>query len=313
LVIGTHGRAIYVIDDIRPLRELARSPGLLAAPLHLFDPPPTYLRGVAAVDGYHFSGDAMFRGETRPQGAILTYSVGPGNGEESATIEILDAAGEVLRSVDGSANPGLNRVVWDLKEDNPFPQSGGGWFQPTGPEVLPGTYDVRVRVGAAEASTTVEVRADPRVEISLADRILKRDAVREGYALIGTLQEIQDRMRDVHQGLGLVEERLEDRQDEQARELRELADSVRADAGSLAEAIDDVEENSFSVFFMAFTRDAPTEADRITLMRMEESLGRLVSRFNAFLSGRVGDYRQQVEAAGLGVFPDLRPVQRPAG
>jgi photosystem II stability/assembly factor-like uncharacterized protein len=313
LVVGTHGRAIYIIDDIQPLRALAQSPGLLAAPVHVFDPPPAYLRSVAAVDGYHFSGDAMFRGETRPQGAIVTYSVGSGAEGESATIEILDAAGDVIRSLDGPANHGLNRIVWDLKEANPFSQTGGGWFQPTGPEVLPGTFDVRVTVGGDQASAAVEVRADPRIEISLEDRILKRDAVQEGYAIIGTLQELQSRLRDVHSGLGLVDERLDDRQDEQARELRELADSVRLDAEALAEAVDDVEEHSFSIFFMAFTRDAPTEADRITLMRMGESLGRLVSRFNAFLTGRIGDYRRRAEAAGLGVLPDLRPVQRPGG
>ena len=55
-------------------------------------------------------------------------------------------------------------MIWDLKETNPFDGPGGnGWFEPTGPEVLPGSYEVRVRVGEESFFRILEVLPDPRV------------------------------------------------------------------------------------------------------------------------------------------------------
>ena len=95
-------------------------------PVHLFDPPPAYLRGVSAVDGYHFAADAIFRGETRAPGAMLTYSVAQGSDELTATVEIVDLSGEVIRTLEGPAKTGLNRIVWDLKETSLFSEQPEG-------------------------------------------------------------------------------------------------------------------------------------------------------------------------------------------
>jgi len=314
LVIGTHGRAIYVLDDIRPLRALAENPGLLTTPVHLYDPPPAYLRGESAVDGYHFAADAIFRGETRAPGAILTYSVGPGGDGRTATIDILDSSGEVVRSLDGPAETGINRVVWDLRETNPFPvQAGGGRFGPTGLEVLPGTFEIRVRVPGAESSNRLEVLPDPRVDIPLAERILKRNAIQEGMNLLGDLQELRERLQSVTDGLSRVETALRERQDEEARQLRALADSIRAEVGRIEETLSQVSRKSRSIRSIASTRDAPTESDRIHLSQTGESLDGVLSRFNAFLSGQIGEFRRAVEGAGIGAFPDLRPIPRRPG
>jgi hypothetical protein len=154
---------------------------------------------------------------------------------------------------------------------------------------------------------------DPRVEIPMADRIARRTAVVEALGILTAVQELQRRLEAVDDGLALVEDRLADRQDNEARGILALADSVRADAHGVSEAVEEVDEQSFSLYFLGSTRDAPTEADRINLMRMGEQVGRVVSRLNAFLTGRVGAFRQRVESVGIGVFPDLRPVQRPGG
>ncbi len=73
LVIGTHGRAAYVIDDVRPLRELTAD--LLRAPLHLFAIPDAQQHRVAQTGGERFAGDTEFRGENRPYGALITYAL----------------------------------------------------------------------------------------------------------------------------------------------------------------------------------------------------------------------------------------------
>ncbi|MCJ7629316.1 MAG: hypothetical protein MUO50_13135, partial [Longimicrobiales bacterium] len=311
LVIGTHGRAIYVLDDIRPLRALAETPGLLMTPVHVFDPPPAYLRGVSAVDGYHFAADAIFRGETRAPGALLTYSVGQGSDELTAKVEIVDLSGEVIRTLEGPAKTGLNRIVWDLKETSLFSeQPEGGRPGPSGLEVLPGFYEIRVQVAGAESRSRLEVLPDPRVEIPLAERILKRDAVREGLILTRALQDVRERLQTVTEGLDAVESLVEGRLDEEALGLRARIDSLRAEAGRIDGALAEANRDSRSILSMASTRDAPTESDRINLARAGEGLDRVLARLNAFLTGQIGDFRRAVDAAGVGPFPDARPIPR---
>ncbi|HSN69667.1 MAG TPA: hypothetical protein VLV48_10495, partial [Thermoanaerobaculia bacterium] len=73
LVVGTHGRAAYVVDDVRPLREL--TPAILQKPLHLFEVPDAQQHRVAQTGGERFAGDTEFRGENRPYGALITYAL----------------------------------------------------------------------------------------------------------------------------------------------------------------------------------------------------------------------------------------------
>ena len=73
LVIATHGRAAYILDDIRPLRTLSES--TMAEPIHLFDPPDAQQYKVKQTGGERFPGSSEFRGENRPYGALLTFSL----------------------------------------------------------------------------------------------------------------------------------------------------------------------------------------------------------------------------------------------
>jgi hypothetical protein len=314
LVVGTHGRAIYILDDIRPLRTLAEDPSLWEASVHLFDPPAACLRSVSAVDGYHFAADAMFRGETRAPGAMLTYSVAAGGDGREATIEVLDPSGQVIRSMAGPADPGLNRVIWNLREENPIErQAGTGRSGPEGLEVLPGTYEVRVRVGGNEASNRLAVLPDPRVEISLQDRTAKRNAVREGMSILATLQEMQNRIDSLDLGLSQVRGRLGNRQDQEAGRIRAMVDSTGTELGAIRDAVSEAGGNRRALSSIGSTREAPTESDRILLLQTGEALDRAISRLNAFLSGRVGDLRRALEGLGMGSFPELRPVLRGSG
>ena len=73
LVVGTHGRSAFVLDDIRPLRTVSKE--TLSAPLHLFEVPPAQSYRIRQKEGSRFLGDAEFRGENEAYGALLTYSL----------------------------------------------------------------------------------------------------------------------------------------------------------------------------------------------------------------------------------------------
>jgi hypothetical protein len=172
LVVSTHGRAVYIVDDVQPLRALAGDPSIRTRALHVFPAPPAQQHQVAMEGdlgihlGYRVVGNAMFFGESKPYGAIVSYWVGTAV-DGAAQIQIRATDGRVVRELEGTALQGVNRIVWDLHEAPAQVAQGGGGGGGgggQGPEVDPGRYQVTVRVGGQEASTTVDVLADPRKE-----------------------------------------------------------------------------------------------------------------------------------------------------
>lgn len=78
LIVGTFGRAAWILDDVRPIREIARSKGkVLDKPFSAFASPDAYLANYRSFDGYHFPADAVFQGENRRNGAMFTLWVKP--------------------------------------------------------------------------------------------------------------------------------------------------------------------------------------------------------------------------------------------
>ena len=173
LVVGTHGRAAYVIDDLEPLRTAARAGGQGIPDAHLFAPPTAWLHEVAEAPGYRSYGHAMFYGESAPYGALLSFwSV---SGEERAELFLTDTAGDTLRALETVTRQGVNRIVWDLGSASAGdPADRDRLFQGGGPEVPPGSYTVRLRLGDRHGEGVVQVRLDPREDVDpavLADRL----------------------------------------------------------------------------------------------------------------------------------------------
>ncbi|NHF59445.1 hypothetical protein FK220_008845 [Flavobacteriaceae bacterium TP-CH-4] len=84
LIIGTFGRAAWVLDDIRPLRALATSMGILQEEIKLFDPPVAYQAAYQQPTGSRFGGDALYNAENRKEGAMITYFLKEGKKKDDA-------------------------------------------------------------------------------------------------------------------------------------------------------------------------------------------------------------------------------------
>jgi photosystem II stability/assembly factor-like uncharacterized protein len=188
LILGTHGRSIWILDDITPLVELDDK--VLASDLHAFSTRPAvqYRPWSNGAD----TGDKKFFGANPPAGAIIHYylKTRPADGEQ-VRIVIQDKAGKTVRTItNGTREAGVNRVVWDTRVDPPVPPQqpgaggaggggagGFGMFGGGGARVDPGDYTVTISVGGREATTTVKVQEDPRITISDADRAAKWAAI----------------------------------------------------------------------------------------------------------------------------------------
>jgi photosystem II stability/assembly factor-like uncharacterized protein len=349
LVIGTHGRAAYILDDIRPLRSVSKD--VLEKPLHFFDIPPTYQHQVKQVDGYHFPADAMFRGETRPYGALLTYSLnlppdtttraqrpsprGPQGATRGARdtarvkIEILDASGKVIRTMNGTSDRGINRVAWNLRTDAPrFPSfqqtQAEQFFTPQGPEVLPGMYTVRIKADSHEATQTVQVLADPRLPVATGDRQKKQETLLHVAQRIEVAAEAVDRIVRMRRVIDAVLDQARERSDEPVRELRRAADDLRKKLTEIADKFLDEPSrvqgivrnpNTASArLFTVMSRlnsswDAPNAAEMTYLRQAEATLEAALKDFNAVFDADVAAFRQAVEGAKLSLFPDYQPLE----
>jgi len=314
LVIGTHGRAIYVLDDIRPLRELATNPGAADVGLFFFEPPAAYVHATAQADGYRFVGDAVFQGREREPGALLSYWLAEGDDGEPVKIEILDFEDRVVRTLDGTRSLGLNRVAWDLLEDLPevlvdssTTEGGRSRSAPQPLQVLPGTYTVRITRGPLESRRTLRVLPDPRVEVGMVDRIAKHQALERAQeldVLVAELRRATSRVKDgVDRAIQLLEA------DERSI-AAELITAGRRLTTALDEVADfkDVDQYRSGVSGLPSSYDAPTEGQRIDLIRMEEELRVLTERIDDFLLLDVARFRNRVQAADLEVFPSVGPI-----
>ncbi|HLK67999.1 MAG TPA: hypothetical protein VKU19_31415 [Bryobacteraceae bacterium] len=201
LVLGTHGRSIWVLDHIEPLAQIT-SDAVNAG--HLFPVPPTHFRTIQV--GQFWFGAGEFFAPNPPYGALLTYFLP--RGTTGASIAISDEAGKVVRTWNGPADPGMNRTCWDLRRAPALAENsaalsgcngggvgeGGGFGRGTlGPVVLPGKYTVAVTpAGSTVMRTSITVTPDPQFPLSDSDRRTRDAAVMSAYTLAQQLVPVRD-------------------------------------------------------------------------------------------------------------------------
>jgi len=269
LVIGTHGRSFWILDDVTPLRHLTAA--VVAAPAHLFAP-----EKAVRVRRSRWTDTPMPpeepAGENPPDGAILDYLLG-GTPAAPVVLEIRDASGNVVRRyasddkpetlVDPlvvtadwarapltlAATPGLHRFVWDLRYAPPPASSyeypinanpGRTPKEPQGPLVLPGTYTVSLSVDGTTLTQALTVAMDPRVKASSADLAAEHAAARRLAAVFVRLDEVRRRGADESKA-GALERRLErlyeivqESDDAPTPQLEEAAAAIEKELATLA-------------------------------------------------------------------------------
>jgi photosystem II stability/assembly factor-like uncharacterized protein len=198
LVVGTHGRGFWILDDITPLRQI--TPAIVAGDAHLFAPQDAWRFRWNKYTDTPLPPDEP-AGENPPDGAIINYFL-QGDAREPVTLEIFTEAGDLVRRYSSadepepplegqnvpdywprppqvlSAQAGLHRFVWDLHYPRPavlrfsYPISAvyrNTPVMPVGPWVLPGRYTLKLTVDGATFTQPLTVKMDPRVETPAAE------------------------------------------------------------------------------------------------------------------------------------------------
>jgi photosystem II stability/assembly factor-like uncharacterized protein len=193
LVLATHGRGIWIVDDIRPLRALTSD--VLAKDLAFLTTRPIQER-MPAHGGWS-EGDAVFVGESANSAAEITYYQRDRHLFGPMSIQILDSAGNEIDTVTPTQHPGLNRVTWAMRLKPPkVPRAATVAFGAArGPRVPPGTYTVRLTRGTTTSDEPLALGLDRRAPYTVADRKQQYAAAMRVYGLFEDMSGLVDRIQ----------------------------------------------------------------------------------------------------------------------
>ncbi len=371
LVLATFGRAIYVLDDIRPLRELAKSgAATLNNSVKLFSTPDAYLASRQQPSGPRFDADAVFNGQNRPAGALISYAVNKPEEKKAETpvattakkgqkksepvvvdkkesadskvkydsvkLEIFNAGGTLVNTIKQKApdENGLHRMTWALNEKserNPSRERAregegrGGFGGFGGTSVLPGSYKLRLTFGNLKDSTTINVKADPRMDVS-------QSVMEQRYAMLKDLQKLTaaatkatDRLRE---SLEIAEEFEKKIKETKRTDLKDASDKTKAMKDSVNALFDFIlgkvdkrqgivrspDPTPVSYIqtargYIARSNDPVSETDRRVYKQAEDRINDVVKRVNNFYSTTWPAYRAMMEKVNLSPFKDYEPIK----
>ena len=157
LVVATHGRSLFIVDDIRPLEEL--TPEIQADAAHLFQPRTAF--GYFPYDGwFDYEGGAEYHGANPPAGALISFYVKEFTGDP-VKISITNQEGRIVANLTASGDPGIGRVVWDLKPTKDLLNDYGGQGQKF---LASGNYTATLTYGKVKESRSFRVDIAPGIE-----------------------------------------------------------------------------------------------------------------------------------------------------
>jgi len=279
LVLATHGRSIWIFDDIAPIEKF--DAGVANSDLTFFSPRPATLWDLR--QRRWSAGQKMFTAKNPPYGAILNYYLKEAlppeapktakdekdkdkekketaatdqeakteeaaKKEGKAKISIYDKDGKLVRELDGPGKAGVNRTNWDLRWNSPAvptPEqveaaAAGFDFGPRGPLVEPGEYSIKIKAGSKEATQKVVVEDDPRMQMSATDRAGRREAIEQLYALAKTADKDRKTIEGIKEGLKTAREQW--KKDAGKPDMPKIPEEIQKAAEELQKKVDAVAE-----------------------------------------------------------------------
>jgi photosystem II stability/assembly factor-like uncharacterized protein len=195
LVVATHGRGIWIIDDITPLRAL--TPQVLNSDATFLPTRPVVQR-IQAFGGWP-EGDASFSGPNPPDGVVITYYQKSRHLFGKLKLQVYDSDGKPIDTLPGSVRRGINRVTWDMRVAPPRvpPAAQVAFNSAQGARVVPGIYTVKLIKGDKTYEQKLNIGLDPRDPFTLADRKAQFDAAMKVSDLFGRMTDLDYRIVSV--------------------------------------------------------------------------------------------------------------------
>ncbi|KPK79960.1 MAG: hypothetical protein AMS25_10670, partial [Gemmatimonas sp. SM23_52] len=231
LVLATHGRSFWILDDVTPLRQL--NDEIARADVHLFKPRDTW-----RIGGFEFfRGTISGVGQNPPNGVMVHYYF-KAEPDEEVKIAFLEADGTLIREFSSlsegrrgeaevRAQAGMNRFVWNLRypDAHDFPGMILWAGSTSGPRAVPGSYQVRLTVGDQSFTKAFELVNDPRIAVTQAELQEQFDFLIRIRDRVSEANDAVKRIREIRSQIDGVVERVEG--ESYAEEITERATQIK--------------------------------------------------------------------------------------
>lgn len=312
LVLATHGRGIWVIDDISPLRSLSAQ--MLASNVALIPSAPIEQR--IQGNGGWAEGDATYAGENPPSGATITYYQKARHVIGRMKLEILDPTGKVVDELPASKRRGLNRVNWSMRTKPPLvpPAASLAGSSAFGQRFLPGTYTVRLTKAGQVVTEPLAITLDRRATFTVADRQAQFAASERAKSLFSRMSKVVGEINGVRAQADAFASSAAAPADVKAAaaQLSSKADTLRKEIVAtkeggaitgeerLREHVDEIYGAINSV------EDRPTAYQMARIDALDRELKEVEAQWAALQAGDVAAFNAKLRAANL---PALRIAQ----
>jgi photosystem II stability/assembly factor-like uncharacterized protein len=264
LIIGTFGRAAYILDDIRPLREMASSEQKMTdLPFYIFNSSDGTLAHYKAANRAHFNAEATFKGQNQKRAATINIwlkEVSQADDKENKenkktksdtteankkkkkqakkfTINITNNDGDTIRTFTTKADTGLNSIHWGMNRNGvrypsyktPEPKAD----TPSGPTVLPGQYKAHISYQNFSGTTTLQVHQDPRIDVSDQSLAKKQDIILGYLNVVQTATDAFNRLKEAKKTVGDVNKNMEHADKDVQKELKKKGKAMTGKIDSL--------------------------------------------------------------------------------
>ncbi|HVF50849.1 MAG TPA: hypothetical protein VNA19_12225 [Pyrinomonadaceae bacterium] len=329
IILATHGRSIYILDDATPIQQT--TPQVLASEMFLFDVRPA-LRYTTRFTRYGI-GSKVFTGANPPYGALISYYLRDKPDEKTTVkLQVLDERGKVIQTLENiTKERGLNRASWNLRyggaqvrrpptdEETAF--TGG----PRGPQVMPGTYTVRLQVGDKTQDKRVEVRLDPTVNTTAADLQMQhdmtlrlRDMQTTTNNALRTLDSLKTQVefieRTVKDRLTDVPKELSDKLTESKKQVEALQNRLAQPDGGLGfSGRAQLADRIGGLFFTIDSPNAaPTPSQREFYAELQTEFDEKIAEVNRFLNQSVPQLNAALQKFNAPQLMVGKPVEMPS-
>jgi photosystem II stability/assembly factor-like uncharacterized protein len=305
LVLATHGRGIWVVDDISPLRALSAQ--VLASNVALIPGRPVEQR--IQGNGGWAEGDASYAGDNPQSGAQITYYQKARHVIGRMKLEILDAKGNVVDEVPASKRRGLNRVNWSMRTKPPLvpPAASLAGSSAFGERFLPGTYTVRLTKAGQVVSEPLTLTLDKRATFTLADRQAQFAAAERVKSMFERMSKVVAQINGVRDQTAALAASATTAPDVKAAaaQLGAKADDIRKEIvatkeGGAITGEERLREHADDVYgAINSVEDRPTAYQLARIDALDRELKDVEARWAAFQSVDVASFNAKLRAANL--------------
>ncbi|MBT7528843.1 MAG: hypothetical protein HN660_05075, partial [Flavobacteriaceae bacterium] len=331
LVIGTFGRSAWVIDNINPLRELADNYSLLENKIELFEPSTSVLASYQQPTGSRFGGDALYNGENRRSGALISYYFNTKKSNDTLNKELKDSLflniyddERLIRTLKKKSpkESGFYKWTWRMDEkgkERPSRKIRKNKFESSGVSVKEGNYKIELTYNDEKSYSSINVINDPRVDVNEnidqqynslkeIDNLLQKsaDVVRQLVESKNIANGLKSRLNKLDKDKFKDEIKLSSEMVKQTDSLVALfLGKIDKRQGITRNKESNVQEKIYKAYYYISSRPNGNTITETNLMKhANNSLSKAIKVVNAFFKEKWKSYREQMDKLEYSEFKE---------